>query len=124
MLCERNQSRRRGSSEPHERWLAAARNSTKTRHKGVPRSSQEAEAGGAALTCFRVPAAGGAAEAVAGRRGCAGRRGSAAPGGSAGPWGCAAGPWGSASPSWAPRPGCSALRDGELEIKDLSRRGI
>lgn len=63
-------------------------------------------------------------EVEAGPRGCAGRRGSAAPGGSAGPWGCAAGPWGSASPSWAPRLGCSALHNGEMEIKDLSQCSI
>lgn len=100
------------------------RNSMKTQHKGVPWSSQEAEAGRTTLTCFRAPAAGGAGEAVAGQRGCAGRRGSAAPGDSAGPWGCAAGPWGSASPSWGPRLGCSTLHDGKLEIKGLSQRSI
>lgn len=113
-----------GLSEPHRWWLPAARNSLKTHHMGVPWSWEKAEAGGAALTCFRVPAAGGAVEVVAGWRGCAGRRGSAVPGDFAGPWGYAAGPWGSASPSLGPRLGCSALRNGKLEIKDLSQCGI
>lgn len=60
-------------------------------------------------------------EVEAGPQGYAGPRGSAVPGDSAGPWGCAAGPWGSASPSWAPRLGCSALLDGEMDITHLSQ---